>query len=156
MNLELAIRLLRETCALRHTALNTEKSYIGCLRPYAAFLKSPQPKPLVSTEEKIEAFLTKVALTGVSVSTQNQAFNALLFFYRYALKQELGNINALRAKRPAALRYCPAREETLQLLTHVTDLHGYPLNPTTPARRSANRQSTCTADLYRLTAPLRG
>src|SRR3974390_1709149 len=156
MNLNHAIRLLQETCAFHHTALSTEKSYVRCLQHYARFLQAPHPKPLPTTEAKIEAFLTKLAINGVSASTQNQAFNALLFFYRYALKQELGNISALRAKRPAALRYCPAREETLQLLTHVTDLHGYPLNPTTPARRSANRQSTCTADLYRLTAPLRG
>jgi integrase len=65
-----------------------------------------------------------LALSGVSASTQNQAFNALLFLH--ALKQELGNINALRAKRPAALRYCPAREEVLQLLAQLTDVHGYP------------------------------
>jgi hypothetical protein len=49
-----------------------------------------------------------------------------LFFYRFALKQELGNIDALRAKRPAGLRYCPDRNETLQLLANVQDFYGYP------------------------------
>jgi len=34
-----------------NTPLNTEKSYVRCVRRYAAFLKSPQPKPLLSTEE---------------------------------------------------------------------------------------------------------
>jgi hypothetical protein len=46
-------------------------------------------------------------------STQNQAFNALLFFYRHGLKHELGTINSLRAKRPPALRHCPAREDEI-------------------------------------------
>jgi hypothetical protein len=50
------------------------------------------------------------------------AFNALLFFYRYALKRDLGNVDALRAKRPAGLRYCPDRSETLKLLAHVNDV----------------------------------
>ena len=122
MNVLNAIRLLQEACALQHTALNTEKSYVQCLRHYARFLRGPQPE-LLTTEAKIEAFLTKLALQGVSASTQNQAFNALLFFYRYALKQELGNINALRAKLPATLRYCPDRAETLQLLNQVKYFH---------------------------------
>ena len=126
MNIQHAIRLLQETCALHHTALSTEKSYIRCLQHYARFLQGPQRKPLLTTEAKLEAFLTQLALQGVSASTQNQAFNALIFFYRRALKRELGNINALRAKRPAGLRYCPDRGETLQLLSHVKDIHGYP------------------------------
>jgi site-specific recombinase XerD len=126
MNTQHAIRLLQETCALHHTALSTEKSYIHWLQQYARFLQGPQRKPLLATEAKMEAFLTHLALQGVSASTQNQAFSGLLFFYRYALKQELGNIDALRAKRPAGLRYCPERVETLQLLSQVKDTHGYP------------------------------
>ena len=126
MQIDHAIRLLKETCALQHIALKTEKSYTHWLVRYASFLKGPKPKVLPQPNEKIEAFLTRLALDGVAASTQNQAFNAILFFYRHVLKQELGNINALRAKRPAALRYCPDRQETLQLLAHVTDVYGYP------------------------------
>ena len=126
MNVQHAIRLLQETCALHHTALSTEKTYARCLLHYARFLQGPQRERLLTTEAKIEAFLTHLALRGVSASTQDQAFNALLFLYRYALKQELGNINAFRAKRPAGLRCCPDRDETLKLLAHVKDIHGYP------------------------------
>jgi integrase-like protein len=126
MILQHAIRLLQEACALQHTALSTEKTYTSSLRHYARFLQSPQAKSLLTTEAKLEAFLTQLALRGVSASTQNQAFNALLFFYRYALKQKLGNVHALRAKRPDGLRYCPDRGETLQLLASVGDLYGYP------------------------------
>src|SRR5689334_15148527 len=100
MQINLAIRSLREACALRHTSLTTEKSYVYWIRHYAAFLKVPKTEPLATTEEKIEAFLTSLALQGVSASTQNQAFYALLFFYKHALKQQLANIDSLRANRP--------------------------------------------------------
>jgi site-specific recombinase XerD len=126
MNIQLAIRLTQEACALNHTALSTEKTYIYWIRLYASFLQQPQRKPLVTPEARMEGFLTQLALKGVSASTQNQAFNALLFLYRIVLKQQLGNIQALRANRPVALRYCPDRAETLQLLAHVKDVHGYP------------------------------
>jgi site-specific recombinase XerD len=82
MNILKAIRLRREACALQHTALNTEKSYVRCLKHCAGFLQGPQVNPLASAEAKLEVFLTQLALRGVSASTQNQAFNALLFFYR--------------------------------------------------------------------------
>ena len=40
---------------------------------------------LAGGEEKIERFLSELAVVGeVAASTQNQAFNALLFLYREA------------------------------------------------------------------------
>ena len=103
MQIHHATRLMREVCALKHLSINTEKSYIHWLVRYGSFLKDPKLK-LRTTEMKIEAFLTRLSITGVSASTQNQAFNALLFFYRAALKQELGPVDFLRAKRPATIR----------------------------------------------------
>ena len=55
-----------------------------------------------------------------------QAFNALLFFYREVLKQKLGPISSLRAKRPVNVRQAPTQEEVRQLLARVTDTYGYP------------------------------
>ena len=125
MQIHHAIRLMRETCALRHLAISTETSYTHWLERYGVFLRDQPLKPS-TTELKIEAFLTRLAITGVSASTQNQAFNALLFFYRDVLKQELGPVNSLRAKRPTALRHCPSQQEVTQLLNTVSDLYGYP------------------------------
>jgi len=62
----------------------------------------------------------------MSGSTQNQAFNALLFFYRDVLKQELGQVNSLRAKQSANVRQCPTQEEVRQLLATVSDIYHYP------------------------------
>jgi len=119
MSINDAIGLLRETCALKHFSLNTEKTYVHWLQRYGKFLKDPKHKNLL-TEQKLETFLTNLALAGVSASTQNQAFNALLFFYRDVLKQQLGPLDALRAKRPPALRHCPTREEVVQLLAYIS------------------------------------
>ena len=63
MQIQHAITLLRDTCALHHLALKTEKSYTHWLLRYVAFLKLPQTKPLQTSEEKIEAFLTSLSLS---------------------------------------------------------------------------------------------
>jgi hypothetical protein len=62
------------------------------------------PKEMGSAE--IEAFLTHLAVDRqVAASTQNEAFNAILFLYREVLHQELNiPINAIRAK---PTRYLP-------------------------------------------------
>jgi hypothetical protein len=77
-------------------------------------VRQPSAK-FLTTERKIEAFLTNLATAGVSGSTQNQAFNALLFFYRQVLKQELGPVNSLRAKRPVHVRQAPTQDEVRRL-----------------------------------------
>jgi site-specific recombinase XerD len=122
-----AISLVRETCMLRHLSINTEKTYTHWLARYGVFLKHENRfAQATTTEAKMEAFLTRLAKTGMSASTQNQAFNALLFFYREVLKQNLGSVDALRAKRPAGVRYCPSQAEVNQLLAAVTDIYRYP------------------------------
>jgi hypothetical protein len=83
MQINDAIRLTIETCELKHLSLSTQKSYTHWLRRYGLFLKDRKP---ATTELKIEAFLTHLATTHIAASTQNQAFNALLFFYREVLK----------------------------------------------------------------------
>ena len=120
-----AIRSLREYCALRHFSLQTEKTYVHWLGRYGAFLKAPKLRALPS-EKKMEAFLTHLALSGVAASTQNQAFNALLCFYKYVLKQELPAVNALRAKRPDHIRQAPSQEDVVRLLSVVADIYDYP------------------------------
>jgi Phage integrase, N-terminal SAM-like domain len=129
MQINNAIRLTIETCELKHLSLSTQKSYTQWLRRYGLFLKDCKPDGPETTEQKIEAFLTHLATTHMAASTQNQAFNALLFFYREVLKQPLGPIAALRAKRPATVRDCPSQAEVLQLLSAVTDLHHYRSRP---------------------------
>jgi site-specific recombinase XerD len=91
---------------------------------YARFL-SRLPADLAS-EEKLERFVTHLAKLNVAASTQNQAFNAVLFLYKEVLKKPLGDVNGLRARREATVRVAPSVEQTRQLLQEIRDLYGYP------------------------------
>lgn len=52
----------------------------------------------------MEAFLTDLARSGVSASTQNQALNAIVFLYKLLLGKELGGI---QRRAPTARSGCP-------------------------------------------------
>ena len=67
---------------LRHYSPKTLKSYRGWVRQLQSYTKSKDPKLLSSSD--VKDFLTFLAVKQkVSASSQNQAFNALLFFYRH-------------------------------------------------------------------------
>ena len=70
---------------------------------------------------EIEAFLSHLVQEGdVSASTQNQAFNAILFLYRNVLKIELAApIHALRAKRTQRLPTVLSKSEVSLLLSEM-------------------------------------
>src|SRR5262245_59850611 len=127
MNTSQAIGRAREVLRRQHKALSTEDSYIFWLRRYMTALRGI-PKDLPS-EKKLERFLTDLArIHDVSASSQNQAFNAILFFYRDVLEQQLANVNALRAKRPVHERHAPTIAETQLLLQTIRNEGGYPTN----------------------------
>lgn len=80
MNVRQAVEKLSDVVRRKHLSLSTEQSYCGWLKRYCAFIQG-LPSPLPS-EQKLERFLTELAREGVAASTQNQAFNAIIFFYR--------------------------------------------------------------------------
>jgi integron integrase len=90
---------VREVIRVKHYSYRTEESYIYWVRRYILFHNKQHPKDMDTAE--VEAFLTHLAVVErVSASTQNQALSALVFLYRFVLRQELGDsINAVRAKR---------------------------------------------------------
>lgn len=111
----------------QHKSIATERTYIHWLGRYIQALRQ-MPNELAS-ERKMERFLTELATKyDVSASTQNQAFNAIVFFYRDVLGVELKNIDALRATRPDQVRIAPSREDTLRLISAVKNSPGYPTN----------------------------
>lgn len=126
MKVEEAVRRLRDVARRKHLSLATEDAYAGWLARYAAFLDRLDGAASLAAEQKMEAFLTAEARRGVAASTQNQAFNALLFFYRDVMGRELSGIDALRAKTPARIRTAPELDDVRALLGAVRDLHGYP------------------------------
>jgi len=78
MNLPYAIERLRDVLRRQHKSLSTEDSYVYWLGHYVTALNT-MPSSLLS-EQKLENFLTHLARhRGLAASTQNQAFNAILF-----------------------------------------------------------------------------
>lgn len=117
MKTDQAVHKMTEVLRRKHLALSTERSYCAWLRRYCDhLLKVPGH---LTSEQKLERFLTALAAEGVAASTQNQAFNAIIFFYQEVMGTPLTNIRALRARRPEHLRHAPGREDTLRLLQAV-------------------------------------
>ncbi len=117
MNTDQAVNKLRDVIRRKHLALATEHSYCAWLRRYCDFIKSLAAD--LPSEQKLERFLTALAKQDIAASTQNQAFNAVIFFYKEALGTELKNVKALRARQPEQVRRAPSRVDTLQLLAAV-------------------------------------
>jgi len=93
---------VREILRLKHYAIRTERSYCDWIKRYVHFHEMKLRQELFDrAEAKLEEFLSDLAVNGhVAASTQNQAFNALLFLYQQVLHQQFGNIQAVRADRP--------------------------------------------------------
>lgn len=86
-----------------------------------------QMRPAATSEQTAEAFLTqRVTRDHVSASTQNHDLAALNALYE-STGRKLGNVDALRAKRPVYARHCPSRDEVRALLAHLVDTPEVPV-----------------------------
>jgi hypothetical protein len=92
---------VRNVMRLQHSSIHTERSYLDWIKRCIHFLRMRSREDLAQGERKIEAFCTDLAVNGrVAPSTQNQAFNVLVFPYRQVLKMPLEEkISAVRAER---------------------------------------------------------
>lgn len=72
---------VRDVIRVRHYSLRTEQTYVQWIRCFILFHGKRHPREM--GEPEIVSFLTDLAVRArVSASTQNQAFNALLFLYK--------------------------------------------------------------------------
>jgi len=110
---------IRECLRLQHKSYRTEQAYIGWIRRFYQFLQGTDPGSLTADEAR--RFLSNLAVEqNVSSSTQNQALNALLFFYRHALDQELGDVGqAVRAPKKERLPVVLSENEVKHLLAQL-------------------------------------
>ncbi|GHC42774.1 integron integrase [Roseibacillus persicicus] len=100
---EVLYHRLEDCFASGQYARTTRKSYLGHLRGYETFLAEADSKEVSS--ESAAAYLTYLARERqVSASSQNQAFNALLFLFRKVLDQPFEPYGVQRVKRR---RYVP-------------------------------------------------
>jgi len=115
-----AKRLIR----LKHYAYSTEKTYLQWIKRFLDYARQTGKKETVADIETVDCknFLSHLALQErVSASTQNQAFNALLFLFRHILCKDMGNMaETVRAKRGQKLPVVFSVEEVKRLLSCLT------------------------------------
>ena len=111
-----ALREMEDLLRLRHYSPRTQRSYLGWVRRYSQYLGRKRSTPL--TPEDAKAYLSHLATRRkVSASTQNQAFNAILFLYRHVLRTQLGDMTAtLRARRGQKLPVVLSTDEVRAIL----------------------------------------
>ena len=112
-----AKRLIR----LKHYSYSTEKTYLQWIKRFLDYAKQTGRKETVIELGTADCknFLSYLALQEkVSASTQNQAFNAILFLFRHVLCKDMGNLaETVRVKRGQKLPVVFSVEEVKRLLS---------------------------------------
>ncbi|MBM4308575.1 MAG: integron integrase [Deltaproteobacteria bacterium] len=119
---------MREAIRIRHYSYSTERSYLDWVERFIDYTSNVKKKDIQSAgldPGDIKDFLSYLALKRrVSSSTQNQAFNAILFLFRDVLKIEPGDLSkTVRAKRGQKLPVVLSPEEVQSLFKHVKGLN---------------------------------
>ena len=110
------VKRLRE----KHLAWKTEKTYRGWCR---RFIESCGNKPLISLDHgDIRKWLSELAVKGrVSASTQSQALNSVVFFFREVLKRDPGDFSDFsRARRGRKVPTVLTQSECKRLFESMT------------------------------------
>jgi len=102
---------LKSAIKVRHYSPKTLKSYRNWIRQLQSFVKSKALSLL--TVEDVKDFLSFLAVKRqVAASSQNQAFNALLFLFKHVLEKDFGKIEGVvRAKRKPYIPVVLSRNE---------------------------------------------
>ena len=112
---------LRKILRRKHYSYRTEKTYLEWVRRFAEFTEYKTPEAL--TGEDFQDFLTYLAVERrVAPSTQNQALNALVFFFREGLERDIGPyIEAVKAREKRRLPVVLSREEVEAVLAELEE-----------------------------------
>ncbi|HJY82045.1 MAG TPA: integron integrase [Candidatus Binatia bacterium] len=104
----------------RHYSPKTLKAYALWATKFREFTKDKTPESLSAAE--VKTYLTYLAVKcKVSASTQNQAFNALLFLFRHVLQKEFGDHRDIpRARRTKYIPVVLSRQEIEAVLKHLS------------------------------------
>jgi integron integrase len=91
-----------ERLRLNHYSWRTEQTYREWAWRFAGFLeRRKKPRMEDAGDEELKEFLSELAVKGrVSVATQKQALNALIFLFREALGKEPGDLSGFERARP--------------------------------------------------------
>ena len=114
-----AIEILAAEIKVRHYSRKTLKTYADWGRKFQRYLTDKPPEELTSLD--VKEYLTHLAVKQrVASSTQNQAFNALLFLFRHVLKKDFGDQRDVpRAKKSKYIPVVLSRPEIDTIISHL-------------------------------------
>lgn len=114
---------LRSEIRVRHYSIRTEQTYTEWVVRFVRYHNLRHPKEMGVAE--VNAFLTHLAVDqNVAASTQNQALNALIFFYKHVIRRDLGDLGeVVRAKRPVREPVVLSVDEVERVLSHLRGVH---------------------------------
>ncbi len=112
--------VIREIRA-RNYSIRTEQSYVAWLSRFIRFHKQRHPKNLDAND--IANYLTYLAVNRmVASSTQRQALNAIIFYYKNILNKSFDDIGDFTlSKKPKRLPVVLSRGEIERLLNGISD-----------------------------------
>lgn len=114
---------MREAIRIKHYSYSTERTYLDWVKRFFEYTGKVKGGAIRETPgvAEIRDFLSYLAVSrNVSASTQNQAFNALLFLFRSVLNIEIGDLNStVRAKRGPKLPVVLTIEEVRQTFSFM-------------------------------------
>ena len=118
---------IRDLMSRDHYSVSTERTYCDWIKQYVRFHGMQNRESLFcEAENKVEKFLTYLATErNVAASTQNQAFNALVFLYKRVLESPLENVRATRSRKTTRIPVVMTRDEVkpvIQLLDGIPEL----------------------------------
>jgi integron integrase len=128
-NIPQIIDELRRAIRIKHYSYSTERTYINWVKRFFYYVLNEKKKDIQQSgisSDDVKDYLSYLALKKrVTASTQNQAFNSLLFLFRDVLKLELNDLSkTVRAKRGQRLPVVLSIEEVVELLRHVKGVTG--------------------------------
>ena len=123
------IQEMRKAIRIKHYSYSTERTYIDWAKRFFHYTLNMRKKDITTSgldSSDVRDYLSYLAMKrNVSSSTQNQAFNVLLFLYRKILRISINNLSqTIRAKRGQKLPVVLSVEEVQEIFKHVegTDL----------------------------------
>ena len=114
---------VHEVLRYHHYGKRTEEAYSRWIRWFIKYNGTRHPKDMGKAE--VEAFLTHLAVDrNVSISTQNQALNGIVFLYREVLDLPLADdLAPARARRQPRLPVVLSRDEVQLLLAEMDGIY---------------------------------
>jgi site-specific recombinase XerD len=113
---------MKRIIRLKHYSYSTERTYHDWANRFFQYVRETKGNEILFSPDDIKQYLSHLAIKQhVSASSQNQAFNALLFLFRDVLGQDVGNLDdTVRAKRGSRLPVVLTPDEVKALFSSMS------------------------------------